>query len=125
MCPPLQSLRPSLKLLAERILGLRVQQAEHCSVSVSRKGAKWGACGLRMTKEAATGMGGPRASCSSSVVCLDLGAQHRLRAHRTPCWSLSDRSLCACCRLGPPRFLNPRHVLPVLGPEGRAQDAVG
>lgn len=24
--------RPSLKLLAERILGLRVQQAEHCSI---------------------------------------------------------------------------------------------
>ncbi|XP_040819314.1 RNA exonuclease 4 isoform X2 [Ochotona curzoniae] len=27
-----KSLRPSLKLLAERILGLRVQQAEHCSI---------------------------------------------------------------------------------------------
>lgn len=33
-----QSGRPSLKLLAERILGIRVQQAEHCSVSVF-----WGA----------------------------------------------------------------------------------
>ena len=31
---PWQSGRPSLKLLAERILGIRVQQAEHCSVSV-------------------------------------------------------------------------------------------
>ncbi|ELV12658.1 RNA exonuclease 4 [Tupaia chinensis] len=27
--------RPSLKLLSEKILGIRVQQAEHCSVSVS------------------------------------------------------------------------------------------
>lgn len=36
-CPlPWQSGRPSLKLLAERVLGIRVQQAEHCSVSVSR-----------------------------------------------------------------------------------------
>lgn len=31
---PWQSGRPSLKLLAERILGLQVQEAEHCSVSV-------------------------------------------------------------------------------------------
>lgn len=29
-----QSGRPSLKLLAGKILGIRVQQAEHCSVSV-------------------------------------------------------------------------------------------
>lgn len=32
-CPAPQSGRPSLKLLAERVLGIRVQQAEHCSVS--------------------------------------------------------------------------------------------
>lgn len=31
---PGQSGRPSLKLLAERILGVSVQHAEHCSVSV-------------------------------------------------------------------------------------------
>lgn len=32
---PLQSGRPSLRLLAERILGISVQQVEHCSVSVA------------------------------------------------------------------------------------------
>ncbi|XP_045145296.1 RNA exonuclease 4 [Echinops telfairi] len=30
--PPLQSGQPSLKLLSEQILGLRVQQSEHCSI---------------------------------------------------------------------------------------------
>lgn len=30
----LQSGRPSLKQLCEKILGIRVQQAEHCSVSI-------------------------------------------------------------------------------------------
>lgn len=33
----LQSGRPSLKQLSEKILGIKVQQAEHCSVSIIGK----------------------------------------------------------------------------------------
>ena len=45
---PLQSGRPSLKLLSEKILGIRVQQAEHCSVSVFLGDSPW-VWGLSLT----------------------------------------------------------------------------
>lgn len=61
---PRQSGRPSLKLLAERILGIQVQQAEHCSVSVSQvTGATglWvtGVMGLRVLDDRGDGPPGP------------------------------------------------------------------
>lgn len=56
---PWQSGRPSLKLLAERVLGIRVQQTEHCSVSVSRvTGLGTGGCAGPRAHGAVSASGG-------------------------------------------------------------------